>query len=340
MKMHYPKILLFALPLNILLILYAYNNKNKPYITTHHTGTTTSRVLNEGHIQSSNYNNDEDMKSVKEIFDRQTSQRFEEYEERMKEQRQKRKEERDKNIQKIIQKDKMERSLTEKVEIGCLRCGCGLGGVAASVGIFGTVAVKELAKAALVAAEKVGATEISAAKAMGDAEGVNALIKGLQEMGVLTLDGKQLGSFINPENYTNATLIIKSVKVKYNGSNCLFPSSGSGAGEPFCTWWKQNFLSQGNQVSTNTLVEAHVKKILEEATARAGEVTMIATEDAIKASTEAVEFTYASCQSAIITSVVAIIIIALVMIIIYLVLRYRRKKKMNKKDQYTKLLNQ
>ncbi|ETW32018.1 hypothetical protein PFFCH_00544 [Plasmodium falciparum FCH/4] len=55
----------------------------------------------------------------------------------MNEKRQKSKEQRDKNVQKIIEKDKIEKSLTEKVEKGCLRCGCGLGGVAASVGLFG-----------------------------------------------------------------------------------------------------------------------------------------------------------------------------------------------------------
>ncbi|ETW36946.1 hypothetical protein PFTANZ_02364 [Plasmodium falciparum Tanzania (2000708)] len=38
-------------------------------------------------------------------------------------------------------------------------------------------------------------------------------------------------------------------------------------------------------------------------------------------------------------SVLAILIIVLVMVIIYLILRYRRKKKINKKLQYTKLLN-
>ncbi|CDO61546.1 rifin, partial [Plasmodium reichenowi] len=39
-------------------------------------------------------------------------------------------------------------------------------------------------------------------------------------------------------------------------------------------------------------------------------------------------------------SILAILIIVLVIIIIYLVLRYRRKKRMNKKAQYTKLLNE
>ncbi|EWC78901.1 surface antigen, partial [Plasmodium falciparum UGT5.1] len=133
------------------------HSKNKPYITSHHT--QTNRSLCECDIRSSIYDNDEDIKSVKECFDRQTSQRFEEYEERMKGKRQKRKEERDKNIKKIIEKDKMDKSLAEKVEKGCLRCGCALGGVAAVVGIFGAIAVNEVKKAALVAAAQTGIEE-------------------------------------------------------------------------------------------------------------------------------------------------------------------------------------
>ncbi|KNG74068.1 rifin [Plasmodium falciparum IGH-CR14] len=53
----------------------------------------------------------------------------------------------------------MEKSLAEKVEIGCLRCGCGLGGVAAGVGIFGAIAVNELKKAAFAAAAQKGIEE-------------------------------------------------------------------------------------------------------------------------------------------------------------------------------------
>ncbi|ETW38856.1 hypothetical protein PFTANZ_00434 [Plasmodium falciparum Tanzania (2000708)] len=153
MKLHYTKILLFFFPLNILVTSYHVYSKNKPSITSHHT--QTNRSLCECDTQSTNYNNDEDMKSVKENFDRQMSQRFEEYEERMKDKRQKHKEERDKNIQEIIKKDKREKSLAQKVEKGCVRCGCALGGVAASVGIFGTVAVKELTKAAITTATEL-----------------------------------------------------------------------------------------------------------------------------------------------------------------------------------------
>ncbi|ETW39110.1 hypothetical protein PFTANZ_00172 [Plasmodium falciparum Tanzania (2000708)] len=140
MKLHYSKILLFLLPLNILLTLHQVHSKNKPYMTQRLT--QTNRSLCESDTESSIYDNDEEINSVKEIFERQMSQRFEEYEERMITQRQKRKEQRDKNIQKIIHKDKMEKNVEEKIEKGCLMCGCGLGSVAGSVGLFGGIAFK------------------------------------------------------------------------------------------------------------------------------------------------------------------------------------------------------
>ncbi|CDO61960.1 rifin, partial [Plasmodium reichenowi] len=163
------------------------HSKNKPSITSHHTPRYTSRVLSECDTESSICDKDEDMESVKEIFERQTSQRFEEYEERMKEKRQKRKEQRDKNIQKIIKKDRMEKKLAEKIEKGCLMCGCGLGSVAGSVGLFGGIIINIWKPAALAAAIKAaleeGAAYISDAGAKaGIQAGNNAVIAGLKRM--------------------------------------------------------------------------------------------------------------------------------------------------------------
>ncbi|EUR54406.1 hypothetical protein PFBG_06071, partial [Plasmodium falciparum 7G8] len=157
MKLHYTKILLFFFPLYILVASYHVYSKNKPSITSHHT--QTNRSLCECDTQSSNYDKDTGMKSVMQQFVDRTSQRFEEYQERMKEKRQKRKEERDKNVQEIILKDKIEKSLLEKVEKGCLKCGCGLGVVATGVGIIGPVAVKVWTNAAVVAAAEKGIEE-------------------------------------------------------------------------------------------------------------------------------------------------------------------------------------
>ncbi|CDO63775.1 rifin [Plasmodium reichenowi] len=347
MKLHCSKILLLFLPLNIFLTSYHAHNKNKIYITTHHTATTTSRVLSECDTQSSIYDNDADMKSVMEQFDDRTSQRLREYDERMQEKRQKRKEQRDKNVKKIIEKDKMDKSLTEKVEIGCLRCGCALGGVAAGVGIFGTVAVKELAKTATAAAVE-GAQEAAIAEglAAGAEAGKEFVIEELGKLYVSTLGGQELKIFFTTTDYTNSLKIISAINTQYEPSNCIFHSSG--IRQPFCSWVMEKSAAakklpqmlQKGYVSHTELVQTHVNEIVAKATTHAAEVTKEATKEAIKASTLAAESTYANCQTAIIASVVAIIIIALVMIIIYLVLRYRRKKKMDKKAQYTKLLNQ
>ncbi|SOV84235.1 PIR protein [Plasmodium reichenowi] len=259
----------------------------------------------------------------------------------MEDKRQKRKEERDKNIQKIIEKDKMEKSLEQKIEKGCLMCGCGLGGVAASVGIFGTVAVNELTKAAIAAAE-IAATDAAIAKglAAGAEEGMKAVIAGLKAVGVSRLDNKELVSYFTAENYIDVKNIALAINRQYDASSCILVTGGSGAQKPICPWVRENFGAAGNGASAYKSIEIAVKPIVSEAESVAETAAKRATAEAIEASTLPAESTYAGCQTAIIASVVAIIIIALVMIIIYLVLRYRRKKNMNKKAQYTKLLNQ
>ncbi|ETW45879.1 hypothetical protein PFMALIP_06054, partial [Plasmodium falciparum MaliPS096_E11] len=202
MKLNYTKILLFFFPLNIL----ANNNKNKPSITQRHTPRYTSRVLSECDIRSSIYDNDAEMKSVKETFDRQTSQRFEEYEERMKGKRQKRKEERDKNIQEIIEKDRMDKSLAEKVEKVCLRCGFGLGGVAAGVGIFGALGTYGWKIAAT-------ATAIELATKEGIKAGIDAAIAEINKRPIFQgLSKIQWLDFINESNYSTNSGIVEAVQ--------------------------------------------------------------------------------------------------------------------------------
>ncbi|ETW17985.1 hypothetical protein PFFVO_03116 [Plasmodium falciparum Vietnam Oak-Knoll (FVO)] len=347
MKLHFLKILLFFfLLLNILVTSYQKHNKNKLYITRH-TRSTTSRLLSECDIKSSIYVKDADMKSVKENFDRQTSQRFEEYEERMITQRKKYKEQCEKDIQRIILKDKRDKSLADKIEKGCLRCGCGLGGVAASVGIFGSVAVSELAKAATATAiEAAKQASMVEAISKGTAAGAAKVIELIKsEYGISTLGAQPLKSFINPNTYTNVTIITQAVHKQFQ-STCLPPLSG--ADTSICTSvldkslvaMKIPGMTRGGFVSNTEVIKTTVKEIVAKATTHAAEVTNTTTEEAIKSSIALVDAKYVICQTAIIASVVAILIIVLVMIIIYLVLRYRRKKKMHKKAQYTKLLNQ
>ncbi|ETW17855.1 hypothetical protein PFFVO_03249 [Plasmodium falciparum Vietnam Oak-Knoll (FVO)] len=319
----------------------SHNNNNEPQSTPHHTPTTTSRELGECDIYKSIYDNGPDMKSVKDNFDRQTSRRFEEYEERVKDKRQKRKEERDKNIKKIIEKDKMDKSLAEKVEKGCLKCACVLGGVAASVGLFGGLGIYGWKSAATATAMAEGT---AAGKAAGEAayiaEGIKAVIAGLEQMGVSTLDGKELGTYITATNYTNVRNIALAINSEYQTDLCLIGGPATDKSKTICTWVREIFVSQGKGGSTYESIKTGVETIVSGAPKAAEAAVETATKEAIKASTDAIESTYAICQTAIIASVVALLIIVLVMIIIYLVLRYRRKKKMKKKAQYTKLLNQ
>ncbi|KOB88236.1 hypothetical protein PFDG_00262 [Plasmodium falciparum Dd2] len=316
MKLNYYKILLFCLLLNILESSSYVNNKNKPYITSRHRQTSTSRVLSECDIDTSIYGNDPEMKSVKENFDRQTSQRFEEYEGRMKDKRRKCKEQCDKDIQEIILKDKMEKSLAEKVEIGCLRCGCGLGGVAAGVGIIGPVAVKGLENAAmLVAAQK------------GIDAGIKSALKGLEKIYELSdFSYLKWSAMVTPTTYDQPMDLIAIVTKAYNKCTDVEAAKGS----LFCQAMEGlNERSSNFALQTITREAAQVAGVADKA-AKTAEAAQIASVNAESA----------HLYSAIGYSVTAILIIVLVMVIIYLILRYRRKKKMNKKQQYTKLLNQ
>ncbi|EWC76537.1 surface antigen [Plasmodium falciparum UGT5.1] len=338
MKLHYTKILLFFFPLNILVTSYhAHNNKNKPSITPRYTQRYTSRVLSKCDIRSSVYDNDAKMKSVKENFDRQTSQRFDEYEERMKGKRRKRKEERDKNIQEIIEKDRMHKLLAEKVEKGCLKYGCGLGGVAASVGLFGGFGIYGWKSAALAAVKNAALAECAEA-------GKNVVISGIiEKFGVSTMGEQALKTFFTATNYTDVSNISHLIYSQYE-TTCISLSSATVGPEPICISVWENLLAgfggKGELFKEIRIIEKTVKTIVSSAEKAAGEALEKATEGVIKTSTATIESTYTSLQIAIIASVVALLIIALVMIIIYLVLRYRRKKKMNKKAHYTKLLNQ
>ncbi|SOS81831.1 PIR protein, putative [Plasmodium sp.] len=221
MKLRYTKILLFYLPLNILVSSSYEHNKNNPYSTERHIRTPISRVLSECDIQTSIYDDDTEMKSVKEIFDRQMSQRFEEYDERMKDKRQKCKEQCDKDIQEIIVKDKIDKSLAEKVEKGCLKCGCGLGGVAASVGIIGPIAISEVKKAALVAAAQKGI-----------AEGIEAAIKGVKGIwGLAEVESVNFGELVTATNFSDQNLLGHALQTL---GNEICVEGGAGYNKSFC----------------------------------------------------------------------------------------------------------
>ncbi|SOS77877.1 PIR protein, putative [Plasmodium sp. gorilla clade G1] len=338
MNLHYNKILLFSFSLNILVLSSYEHNKYKQCIIPH-TRTTTSRLLSECDLYMANCDNDPDMKSVKENFDRQTSQRFEEYEERMITNRQKYKEQRDKDIQQIILKDKIDKSLEEKVEKGFLICGCGLGGVAASVGIIGPIVINELKKAALLAAESTaiakGAVE---GKAAGDIAGAAELITRLKATFYIDkLGSDALGSVFTSQNYNDVSKITHSVFMQYQQSSCQSLNTGPivGSEKSICTFMKEATFLPGDispevvlpEKVIRTSVETMVSEAESVAAAKSAKVTTAQTAAFKKTYMDAVQAEFNGYIYSINASVIAILIIVLVMVIIYLILRYRRKKK-------------
>ncbi|EUT70133.1 hypothetical protein PFAG_06081 [Plasmodium falciparum Santa Lucia] len=275
------------------------------------------------------------MKEVMQDFDRQTSQRFEEYNERMMKNRQKCREQCDKEIQKIILKDKLEKqmeqqltkletkidtddiptcvckqSLADQVEKGCLRCGYGLGTVAPTVGLIGAVAVHQWTNAALLDAAQKG---IQA--------GIDTVVKELESVAeIFDNIGIDVLRMINKETYRCPQALTTSIYA---------------AKQEVCVGDIGKTALACNRLGTNKNPIWFGPKVLE------------ATQegiDAAKAAEEA-EMVLVNAKgtylySAIGYSVLAILIIVLVMLIIYLILRYRRKKKMKKKLQYIKLLEE
>ncbi|SOS81791.1 PIR protein, putative [Plasmodium sp.] len=372
MKVLYINILLFALPLNIL-VDYPKNT----YITLH-TPITTSRLLCECDIYNSMYDNDPEMKAVIENYNRQTSDRFKEYDERMQYKRQKCKEQCDKEIQKIVLKDKLEKELTQKfstletnidtndiptcvckksladkTEKFCLNCGLGIGSgllqASSLLGGIGEVALDAWKTAALVTAEELAEKAGAAAgKAALIPEGIKEVISGLKA--AFPIEKLRFGSFnslINEKNYANAELISYAINIQYEGA-CKLRTFGDGFDTSICDSFGRLSLSEGKGVGYNLTTQDSIKKtvevvISEAKSAAAAESTKVATEKTAlfkETNMATVEGVFNSNITAINASIIAILIIVLVMVIIYLILRYRRKKKMMKKLQYIKLLKE
>ncbi|SOS81827.1 PIR protein, putative [Plasmodium sp.] len=374
MKVHYINILLFALPL-IILVKYPKNPCTTLY-TRINKPTKPHRLLCECQLYApQNYDNDPEMKKVMENFGRKTSQRFEEYNERMIKNKQKCKDQCYKDVQKIILKDKIEKELTEKlstlqtdistdeiptcvckksladkVEKTCLRCTQNLGGIVApSSGVLGGIselALSEWNTGALLAAVKAAMVE-GAAKGLAEGikEGIKIVMDGLNtDFGLSTQAVQKIGLVINAQNYKDAGYIYQVLYKQYE-MTCVPRVTGviRGAGEPICTNVEGNFFS-GNGASMQEVIKKKVETMVLQAETTAGATTEAVTEEAIATLTDlktgAVNATYSSCQTAIIASIAAIVVIVLVMVIIYLILRYRRKSKMKKKLHYIKLLKE
>ncbi|ETW27861.1 hypothetical protein PFFCH_04736 [Plasmodium falciparum FCH/4] len=342
MKIHYINILLFVIPLNILI-----NDQRNHKITTPHTPKIpTTRSLCECELyEPANYDNDQEMKAVMENYNRQTSDRFKEYDERMQGKRQKCKDRCDKEIQKIILKDKLEKelmdtfatlqtdiqndaiptcvcekSLADKAEKFCLNCGKNMGAIAPGWGLICGVGY----------AGWWHYYPLAISKAAADA-GMNVIIYFLKGLRVEKLIPKIYEKISSTGNYANITEFSSDIYMELKAVCTATPSTGAikPVGTKICSI-VQKGSTGGSTVEqlVSKAVEGFAKKATDTAEAKAVEVTT----------------TYKSITSTltntIIASIIAIVVIVLIMVIIYLILRYRRKKKMKKKIQYIKLLEE
>ncbi|SOS81734.1 PIR protein, putative [Plasmodium sp.] len=354
------------------------NGYPKNTYTTRYTPTNTSRLLCEGDMYTSMYDNDPEMKAVMENYNRQTSDRFKEYDEKMQDKRQKCKEQCDKAIQKIVLKDKLEKELTQKfstletnidtndmptcvckksladkTEKFCLNCGLGIGsGVLQASGLLGgigAVAVNawkpKALESAITAALKAGASNISAAaKAAGNAQGMKVVIYFLEQLDIDKLVPGICEQISRTGNYANITNFINTI-IEQRGAMCGLTQE---LGGDMCKKIGINLgtigQNGGHGLPDAIAIPAKVKLILDKATltakGKAAEVTTSKTL-AIKAAQEkAIEAASTHLYTTIAYSITAVLIIVLIMVIIYLILRYRRKKKKEKKLQYIKLLEE
>ncbi|CDO61961.1 rifin [Plasmodium reichenowi] len=331
MIVHYINILFFSLPLNILV-----NTHKKKSSITHHI--PISRLLCECELYApANYDNDQEMKSVMETFNKQTQQRFHEYDNRMKNTRQKCKERCDEEIQKIILKDRLEKelmdkfatlqtdiqsdairtcicekSLADKTEKFCLNCGKNIGAIAPWWGLVCGVGYSGWLNTAMEAAAQKGI----------DA-GMATAIKILKvNFGLGNLTSSQWTKLISAETFKNQPLLASNLK-EISDEICVMVD-GTYDGDAICLFKQFGDLRLSKAIATHTKT-ATADAAAEAASVESAEINLI----------NAAGSTYYTVITA---SVVAIVVIVFVMFIIYLILRYRRKKKMKKKLQYIKLL--
>ncbi|SOS76845.1 PIR protein, putative [Plasmodium sp. gorilla clade G1] len=332
MRIHYINMFLFSLMFNILLNVHK-NHYNTTLHTPNTTKITTTRLLCECELYApSNYNNDPEMKQVMDNFHHQTQQRFHEHEERTIKNREKCKEQCEKDIQKIILKEKIQKELTEKLsalqidisthdiptciceksladktEKFCLKCGYGLGGALTSWEIFGYTGIYGWANYAALLAHEAGVK--AGVKAVID---MFSLYPGLKHFPTVNFS-----KIIDATNFDRPLELVNIVK---GLSNKMCDSSST---KVFCSFPNM----ENGQKLISFVNSAYQAGVAEASNVQGPKVTFI-------------ETTTADLSYNMIVSGITILVIVLVMVIIYLILRYRRKKKMKKKLQYIKLLKE
>ncbi|ETW45990.1 hypothetical protein PFMALIP_05945, partial [Plasmodium falciparum MaliPS096_E11] len=273
------------------------------------------------------------MKEVMDNFNRQTQQRFHEYDERMVEKRMQCKEQCDKEIQKIILKDKIDKELTEKfatlhtdiqndaiptciceksiadkVEKNYMKCTQNLGGIVApSSGVLAGIAELGLSawkttalKTAIAAAEQAGAV---AGKAAGDAAGAAEVVQLIaSKFSIKPLGTQTLQTAINVTNYTNESHITQAVFMQYRWSctprgpgAITLPRAVPAAREPICNTVETLVFAQGKVVERSSL-EDSIKSV----------VNQIVTKAETAASTETAKVTASETETLKATNIAAV----------------------------------
>ncbi|CDO61881.1 rifin, partial [Plasmodium reichenowi] len=351
------------------------HNNNNPSITQK---IPTSRLLCECELYApSNYDSDPQMKRVMQQFVDRSSQRFKECDDRMVEKRKQCKEQCDKEMQKIILKDKLEKqmveqlttldtnittgdiptcisekSMADKVEKGCLRCGQILVAAMPEIGSIGGSLLSALyawkPTALKIAIEKAIAAGSAQGAVAGKAAGMNVVIKFLKDWGIEQYCHGIYESILKIDRFNNLKNFAELIITKH-GEICAISTTEDASKEAMCIDFGRKLgthLKNGKPYGppANDLVPRLLEELGGKAETtlniQAGEVAAAKTATLKAAQEKAIETTFMGNQTAIIASVIAIVVIILVMVIIYLILRYRRKKKMKKKLQYIKLLEE
>ncbi|EUT84502.1 hypothetical protein PFAG_03106 [Plasmodium falciparum Santa Lucia] len=333
MKVHCYNILLFSFTLIILLLSSSQvNNQMNHYNRAHMKNIEpikSYRSLCECELYTSMYDDDPEMKEILHDFDRQTSQRFEEYNERMNKNRQKCKEQCDRDIKNIILKDKIakelkqelttletnigtndiptcvcDKSVADKVEKTCLKCGGVLGGgVLPGWSVLGSIGFYTFVNSSAIKAATKG--------------GIAKVLSELKEDYVLDLlFADKLASFVTTETYACPNALNQSIMV---------------AKATIC-----KATPQARPCSTLLFDPSKIGPKVHSATTKGIEVAKDAAANTWNSALSSPAF----FSDPIVISAIVVICIALILLIIYLILRYHRKKKINKKLKYIKLLKE
>ncbi|SCM18792.1 PIR protein, putative [Plasmodium sp.] len=378
MKVHYINILMFALLLNILVTLCHVSYPINPCTTLHtqiNKPIKVHRLLCECELYGPKYyDNNPEMKKVMENFDRQTSQRFEEYNERMIKNRKKCKDQCDKDVQKIVLKDKIEKKLTEKlstlqtdistneiptcvcensladkVEKTCLRCTQNLGGIVApSSGVLGGIAELGLSvwkPEALITAKELAA-KAGAAKGLAEGikEGIEAVMDVLNsDFGLSTQGVQKMGLVLDAQSYKDSQFIYEALYTKFKESSCISSRSLvriSEADQSFCTSVIQKSLGSGTNAQNGASIDVVLKESAESMVSQAKTAAEMAAETATQeATTLAIKTNTAAVDAtyASFQTVIIASIVAILVIVLVMVIIYLILRYRRKKKIKKKL---